>query len=266
MTALAALCVVLAAAVLGWPVPDRRARRRRIPALAGRSRQAPAWAGTRQIPVRVGARRAVWPRPGATAGRLPLAALVVAGAALAAALGGVVAGIVAGVYGALAARTVIRRGAGRARTARRAELLDLLGSAAADLRAGLPAGTALADIPAESADPLLPRVRAAVLLAERTGAPLADVLERIEADARSADRATAASAAQAAGSRATAWLLAGLPAGGIALGYAIGADPLEVLLRTPIGAGCALGAVVLQLGGLGWAGRLIRTNRPAVAS
>jgi tight adherence protein B len=197
-------------------------------------------------------------------GRAQLAVLVATGVVLAAMLGGVVAGIVAGIYGALAARMVIRRRADRARTSHRAELLDLVGSAAADLRAGLPAGTALAGVPEDSADPLLPRVRAAVRLAERTGAPLADVLERIEADARSADRARLASAAQAAGSRATAWLLAGLPAGGIALGYAIGADPLAVLLHTPVGAACALGAVVLQLAGLGWAGRLIRTN-PAVA-
>jgi tight adherence protein B len=97
-----------------------------------------------------------------------------------------------------------------------------------------------------------------VVLAEQTGAPLADVIERIEADARSADRARAAVAAQSAGSRATAWLLAGLPAGGIALGYAIGADPLAVLLHTPIGAACAAGAVGLQLAGLGVAGRIVR--------
>jgi tight adherence protein B len=170
----------------------------------------------------------------------------------------VVAGGVVGVYGTLAARAVLRRTAARGRGARRAELLDLLGSAAADLRAGLPAGTALAGIPDEAGDPLLARVRAAVVLAEQTGAPLADVIERIEADARSADRARAAAAAQSAGSRATAWLLAGLPAGGIALGYAIGTDPLEVLLHTPIGAACAVGAVGLQLAGLGWAGRIVR--------
>ena len=93
-------------------------------------------------------------------------------------------------------------------------------------------------------------------LAERTGAPAADLVERIEADARAADRAAASAAAQAAGAQATALLLAGLPVGGIGLGLAIGADPVHVLLRTPIGAACAIGAVLLQCGGLLWAERL----------
>ncbi|WP_338106229.1 hypothetical protein [Micromonospora zingiberis] len=98
--------------------------------------------------------------------------------------------------------------------------------------------------------------QAAVRLADRTGAPLADLIERIEADARSIDRGRAAAAAQAAGARATAWLLAALPLGGIGLGYGIGVDPLQVLLHTPIGAGCAAAAIALQVVGLLWADRL----------
>ncbi len=110
------------------------------------------------------------------------------------------------------------------------------------------------------ADPLSDRpgwlARAAVRLADRTGAPLAELVERIEADARSTDRGLAAAAAQAAGARATAWLLAALPLGGIGLGYGIGVDPLQVLLYTPIGGGCAIAAVALQVVGLLWAERL----------
>lgn len=98
-------------------------------------------------------------------------------------------------------------------------------------------------------------------LAEQTGAPAADLIDRIEADARTADRAQASAAAQAAGAQATALLLAALPLGGIALGYAIGADPLQVLLHTPLGAACAAGAVLLQCAGLFWSDRL--TNGPA---
>nr|WP_307798974.1 hypothetical protein [Micromonospora antibiotica] len=98
--------------------------------------------------------------------------------------------------------------------------------------------------------------RAAVRLADRTGAPLADLLERVEADARAFDRGMAAAAAQAAGANATALLLAALPLGGVALGYGIGVDPLAVLLHTPVGAGCALTAMGLQVGGLLWAERL----------
>ncbi|MFI6227479.1 type II secretion system F family protein [Micromonospora echinospora] len=98
--------------------------------------------------------------------------------------------------------------------------------------------------------------RAAIRLADRTGAPLAELVERIEADMRAMDRGLAAAAAQAAGARATAWLLAALPLGGIALGYGIGVDPLRVLLHTPVGAGCAVAATTLQVVGLLWAERL----------
>ena len=93
-------------------------------------------------------------------------------------------------------------------------------------------------------------------LAERTGAPAAELVERIEADARAADRGRASAQAQAAGAQATALLLAALPLGGIALGYGIGVDPLQVLLHTPLGAMCAVGAVLLQCVGLLWADRL----------
>jgi tight adherence protein B len=93
-------------------------------------------------------------------------------------------------------------------------------------------------------------------LAERTGAPAADLVERIEADARTADRAHASAAAQAAGAQATALLLAALPLGGIALGYGIGVDPLQILFHTALGGGCAIGAALLQSVGLLWADRL----------
>ena len=93
-------------------------------------------------------------------------------------------------------------------------------------------------------------------LAERTGAPAAELVERIEADARAADRAHASAAAQAAGAQATALLLAGLPLGGIALGYGIGVAPLQILFHTALGGACAVGAALLQTVGLLWADRL----------
>ena len=186
-----------------------------------------------------------------SAGRvLPVAALC--GAVTGALLGGPVAAVALATYGVLGARAVLRR-----RTHRTAELahrrdLDRLAAVAADLRAGLPADGGADDGPGRVAR----LARAAGRLADRTGAPLADLLERIEADARAADRGLAAAAAQAAGARATAWLLAALPLGGIGLGYGIGVDPVAVLLHTPVGAGSAVAAVVLQVGGLLWAERL----------
>jgi tight adherence protein B len=185
--------------------------------------------------------------------------------------GGPVAALTSAVYAALGARAVTRAAAGRRDKATRARELDELCALAADLRAGLPPARAV-----ESHGPILDagstpqaapgrfraRSRLSDLttavwrLAERTGAPAADLVERIERDARAADRARAAAAAQAAGAQATALMLAALPLGGIALGYAIGADPLRVLLHTPTGAACAAIALVLQTVGLWWADRL----------
>ena len=181
--------------------------------------------------------------------------------------GGPVAGVVGGVYSALAVRAATRRVAAQRAGADLARSLDGLGSLAGDLRAGLPPQMAARRAPvgtgarAALAGRIADLTAAVWRLAEQTGAPAADLVERIEADVRAADRARASAAAQAAGARATALLLAALPAGGIALGYAIGADPLGVLLHTPVGAVCAVGSAFLQCTGLLWSERL--TSGPA---
>jgi tight adherence protein B len=198
--------------------------------------------------------------------------LAVALAALTGALlAGPVACVVAAGYGVIAVRVVLRRRSSRAAAAMRTRSLDALCGLAADLRAGLsgsgassPAGlSGQAGGLAAIEDRRLARLTGAAWgLSERTGAPIADLVERIEKDARATDRASASAAAQAAGARATAWLLAALPVGGIALGYSIGADPLAVLLHTRIGAACAVGAVTLQVAGLVWADRLASAGTP----
>jgi tight adherence protein B len=161
--------------------------------------------------------------------------------------GGPVGGVVAGSYAVLGARALLRRTKRRQAAAERTRTLDDLAGLAADLRAGLP--------PAALASTSL--TSSVWRLAERTGAPAADLVERIEADARAADRTAATAAAQAAGAHATAMLLAALPLGGIGLGITMGADPLGVLLHTPVGAACAIAAVLLQCGGLLWSERLV---------
>ena len=195
------------------------------------------------------------------AGARPRRALPAAiGAAAAAGLmtGGPVAGVVAAAYAGLGGRALVRRAERRRAAVERAASLDSLAALAADLRAGLPPVAASSQpITTGGVARRLRRLTASVWrLAEQTGAPAADLVERIEADARAADRAGASAAAQAAGAQATAMLLAALPLGGLALGVLIGADPVEVLLRTPLGAACAIGAVVLQSAGLLWAERL----------
>ncbi|MCZ7472781.1 MULTISPECIES: hypothetical protein [unclassified Micromonospora] len=227
-----------------FPRPPGRGRDRRRP-----GHQIRRW--TELVPVPVPPSAASSPAPALSAGRvLPVAALC--GAVAGALLGGPVAAVVLAAYGVLGARAVLRRRTHRTAALAHRRDLDRLAAVAADLRAGLPADGSVDDGPGRVAR----LARAAGRLADRTGAPLADLLERIEADARAADRGLAAAAAQAAGARATAWLLAALPLGGIGLGYGIGVDPVAVLLHTPVGAGSAVAAVVLQVGGLLWAERL----------
>ncbi|MDQ7908358.1 hypothetical protein RB614_27905 [Phytohabitans sp. ZYX-F-186] len=237
-------CLIAAAVVLGWP---RRSRQTRL--LAGQ-RSAP-----RSLREHV---------ESLSSGRAMVLAVALA-ALTGTLLAGPVAGVVAGGYGVIGVRVVLRRRSARAAAALRTRSLDALCGLAADLRAGLATGGAPSSAssvhplaaPAAIEDRRMAQLaEAAWRLAERTGAPIADLVERIEADARAMDRASASAAAQAAGARATAWLLAALPVGGIALGYSIGADPLAVLLHTPIGAACAVGAIALQAVGLAWADRL----------
>jgi tight adherence protein B len=263
--ALAAVLLVGAAVVAAWPA--RAALRR----LQGRPK-ARADLDVRRLRTQVGAYATRSPRRAA-------GAAVLTGAAAGLMVAGPVAGLVLAIYVALGARAVIRRTRRRRALAARSRSLDNLNALAADLRAGLPvasdpmaAGPAASDPTAsdaaasdatascsvdEPSDPRLAELTAAVWrLAEQTGAPAADLVERIEADARAGDRARATAAAQAAGAQATALLLAGLPVGGIALGYGIGVDPLQVLLETPVGGVCLIAAAALQSAGLLWADRL----------
>ncbi|WP_018217148.1 type II secretion system F family protein [Salinispora vitiensis] len=198
--------------------------------------------------------RSAWYHPLAAAPRRTLVLSGVLAAAVGALLGGPVAAVVTGAYGTLGVRALLRRRATRQADQLRRRHLDQLCDLAADLRAGLPVGQSTALSTAGGPGGTL--IRAAVRLADRTGAPLADLLDRIDVDARAADRGRATAAAQAAGARATAWLLAALPIGGIALGYGIGVDPVAVLLHSAAGGSCAVLAVVLQVAGLFWTERL----------
>lgn len=188
-------------------------------------------------------------------------ALVGAVSALALLMAGAVAAVVAGAYTGLAVTSWRRRRLRLREDRERAVVVEAVAVLAADLRAGLP--------PAAIADDLLvlartSRVAAACLISEQLGAPLADLLERVDVDLRAAEHLRAAVQAQTAGTRATAWLLAGLPLAGICLGISMGVDPVEVMLHTPVGAASVLGALVLQLAGLGWSARLVSGATRAV--
>ncbi|MGW0432392.1 type II secretion system F family protein [Micromonospora sp. NPDC003197] len=276
-------CLLGAALVAGWPVGSSRARRRAIiepqPDQRSADQRRSADRQTRiDRRIHVGRQWMSLGQLAASPRRTTISALVFGGG-VGAWLGGPVASIAVAAYTGLAVGMVLRRQKLRLAAQQRRRQLDGLSALAADLRAGLPVpgtisqpplvtsavasvATSAKSVPAatlpkdDDTDRITSLTRSAIRLAEQTGAPLADLLERIEADARATDRGLAAAAAQAAGARATAWLLAGLPLGGIALGFGIGVDPVSVLLHTPIGAGCTIAAIGLQFAGLAWANRL----------
>ncbi|MEU6811059.1 type II secretion system F family protein [Streptomyces sp. NPDC046831] len=95
------------------------------------------------------------------------------------------------------------------------------------------------------------------------GAGLAAGLDRLEAALRAERDQRADLRAQLAGARATAVMLAGLPALGLLLGTAMGADPLRVLLHTGAGLGCLVVGGVLEGAGLWWALAVVRRAEAA---
>lgn len=93
------------------------------------------------------------------------------------------------------------------------------------------------------------------------GAGLAEGLDRVAVALRAEQRSRAELAAELAGPRSTAGLLAGLPLVGLLIGGAIGAEPLRVLLHTPVGLGCLVLGGLLEWGGMAWTGRIVRGAR-----
>lgn len=171
----------------------------------------------------------------------------------AAVVAGPVAGAACATYALLAVGAWFGRARSNAANRTRAAAVEALATVVGDLRAGLPIDAAAAAVAGATR-----RLAAAVQVAERVGAPLADLLERVERDLRAEHRVRQSVQAETAGVRATGYLLAALPAAGIGLGYGMGADPLSMLLHTPPGAACVLSAVALQCAGLVWTSQLCK--------
>jgi tight adherence protein B len=91
----------------------------------------------------------------------------------------------------------------------------------------------------------------------RSGAPPAELLEQLAASLRSDAGAELERQTALAGPQATARLLSALPLGGLLLGWAIGADPLGVLLGTPPGRACLVAGAVLWASGRYWTMRMV---------
>ncbi len=114
-----------------------------------------------------------------------------------------------------------------------------------------------AELPAATAAQLA--VLAATLgVHERTGAPVADLLERAASGLRAdADAALARRSALAA-PLATARVLVALPPLGLLLGVAVGGDPVRVLLLDPVGRWCAAVGALCAAGAWLWSRALVR--------
>ncbi|WP_399087704.1 type II secretion system F family protein [Streptomyces sp. BBFR2] len=299
VASVAAGAVVWWACTAGWPALARwRELRRRARWLAAEARAT----GGAAASGRVGGARAdggrwvgvkgawaawapSWPGAGQEIWCLPAGLLL-----------GLVGGSVLPILVSLGALLVVRRvlavrRAERARERRVAAVTTLCATVAAELRAGQQPHRALLAAGAPGLDgagaaimaaaryggdvPRALRTAAALpgadglngvaacwRVAVEGGAGLAAGLERIAAALRSGQGQREELKAQLAGPRATALMLALLPAGGLLMGTALGADPLRVLLHTPLGWGCLVAGGLLEWAGVAWTARIVSGALP----
>lgn len=95
-------------------------------------------------------------------------------------------------------------------------------------------------------------------VAERSGAPLASIREYYAAQLESELEGVSARATALAGPRATVVLLGWLPVVGVVLGFALGINPLSILLGSFLGRIALLTGVLLMVVSRAWSTRLVR--------
>lgn len=94
------------------------------------------------------------------------------------------------------------------------------------------------------------------MVAERAGAPLARVLDRLESSARDDRENEREVQSGAAPARATGRLMAVLPVVGLTMGSGLGADPIALLTGTVPGALCLAAGTVCACAGVAWVNRI----------
>ncbi len=109
-----------------------------------------------------------------------------------------------------------------------------------------------------ASSPPLDAVVAAARVADELGAPLAGVLDQVAAAIAAQAEAAAEVDAALAGPRSSARVLGWLPALGVLLGAALGADPLGELLGGGLGTAAGALGLALVVVGHGWSGALLR--------
>ncbi len=130
--------------------------------------------------------------------------------------------------------------------------------AAASRAAGL-GGDVSAALRADAETPgheQLGELSSAWMVAERAGAPLAHVLDRLEASARDDREIEREVQSGVAPARATGRLMAVLPAVGLMLGTGMGSDPVDLLTGTVPGALCLAAGSAFACAGVAWVNRI----------
>jgi tight adherence protein B len=100
-------------------------------------------------------------------------------------------------------------------------------------------------------------------VADRAGAPLATVLDRVAVSVREDAEVDRDVQAEAAPARATGRMMAVLPLLGLSLGAGLGADPVRVLTGTLLGACCLAAGVALACAGMAWVDRIVASVEAA---
>ncbi|QNN54669.1 type II secretion system F family protein [Nocardioides mesophilus] len=127
-------------------------------------------------------------------------------------------------------------------------------AAAARLGADVPAAMRrAAELPGAEG---LGRLASAWQVSQRTGCPLAGVVDQVAVSARAELAAARLVRAELASAQATARLVALLPLGTLAMSAGIGGDPWGFLLGHPVGLSCLAAGTALVFAGLWWIDRI----------
>jgi tight adherence protein B len=195
----------------------------------------------------------------------------------------VMLGVTVGAVAVFALRQLAAERRRRRARKRRESVTEAVGLMAAELRAGIipqrvlaglapdfgffaPAahaaelgGDVAAALRGEAAAPgseLLSELASAWFVAERSGAPLARVLDRLEETARDDHEIEREVQSGVAPARATGRLMAVLPVLGLSLGAGLGGNPVALLTSTVPGALCLAAGSACACGGVAWVNRI----------
>lgn len=102
------------------------------------------------------------------------------------------------------------------------------------------------------------QLAACVRAGELSGCPLADLLERFALDLEHSADAERSRQTALAGPRASVALLGWLPFFGLGLGLLLGVDPVDIVLRSPVGGLSVMAGLVFWFLGRVWSSRLVR--------